>query len=169
MRRIFSFIYRTLVILPFMIAVLFSNHSAFAGETKGILSYPKGTVVFKYSYLVKGPDNFDNKKIVRRVVLTSSDIGAKIQACHAMDCVDGLVTEGMIVDLDAGPRLNYWMVLNQGLVQYSGAHENTALKSNVDQPKELAGKLNFDDSAAGGPKVDVNFDAMLVKEFTQAR
>jgi hypothetical protein len=60
------------------------------------------------------------------------------------------------------------MVLNQGLVQYSGTQQPTALKSTVDQPKQLAGKLNFDDSAAGGPKEDVDFDAALVKEFTSA-
>jgi hypothetical protein len=167
MTRNFSFILRSLIALTFTIAVLFLGYSSFAGVTKGTLSFPKGTMVFKYSYLVKGPDSFDNKKIIRRIVFTGNDIGAKIQACNAMNCVDGLVTEGMIIDLDVGPRLNYWMVLNQGLVQYSGTHEPTALKSTVDQPKQLSGKLNFDDGAAGGPKVDVDFDAVLVKEFTQ--
>jgi hypothetical protein len=38
-----------------------------------------------------------------------------------MGCIDGEVVEGMILDLNAGPRLHYWTVLQAGLVQYSSA------------------------------------------------
>jgi hypothetical protein len=149
--------------------LVLTAQASIAGETKGTISYPKGTVTVKYSYLVKGPDAFDSKKMIRRLIFSATDLTAKLAACKAMSCSDGEVTEGMTVDLDAGPRLNYWMVMNGGLVQYSGTKEPTALKTSADDAKHLAGKLSFDDAGAGGPKVDVDFDAALVKEFTQAR
>jgi hypothetical protein len=140
-----------------------------AGETKGTLTHPKGTVALKYSYLVKGPDAVDTNKIIRRVVFSGSDLGAKLQSCAAMNCVDGAVTEGMIVDLDVGPRLNYWMAINGARVQYSGTLEPSALKATATDPKRLAGKLVFDDAGSGGPKVEVDFDDSLLKEFSKAR
>ena len=36
-------------------------------------------------------------------------------------------------------------------------------------PKRLAGTLAIDDAAAGGPKVDIEFAATLLKELTAAR
>ncbi len=137
-----------------------------AVPTKGTLSHAKGNLTLTYAYLVSGPDMVTQKNI-RRIVFSPTDLSAKLQACATMSCVDGAVTEGMIVDLDAGPRLNYWMVLNKGLVQYSGTQEPSSLKSTANDPKHVAGKLAFDDSASTGPKVDVDFDAVLVKQFTK--
>ena len=77
--------------------------------------------------------------------------------------------EGMIVELGLGPRLNYWIVLNDQLVQYSGTVESTALKATADTPDHFAGMLKFDDSSAAGPKIDVEFDAPLLKAFAKAR
>ncbi|HEX5035902.1 MAG TPA: hypothetical protein VFX30_01945 [bacterium] len=150
-------------------AMLLVSSPVFAGATAGTLTHPKATVALKYSYFVKGPDGLDPKKTIRRLIFTSADIGAKIQACTTMSCVDGTLTEGVMVDLDQGSRLNYWMVLNGGLVQYSGTTDVANLKTTTDQPKALAGKLTFDDSGMGGPKVDATFDDALLKEFTQAR
>src|SRR6185295_19730452 len=106
---------------PLILAVfLLAAAPSFAGETKGTLPHPKATVALKYSYFVKGPNSLDPKKTIRRLIFTGADIGAKIQACATMSCIDGALTEGVMVDLDQGSRLNYWMVLNGGLVQYSG-------------------------------------------------
>jgi hypothetical protein len=149
--------------------LFFSAKSSIAGETKGTITHSKGTVTVKFSYLIKGPDAFDAKKIIKRVILSAKDIAAPIQACTTMSCVDSTVTEGMTVDFVGGPRLNYWMAVSNGLIQYSGTLEPVVLKISSDQPKEMAGKLNFDDASAGGPKVNVDFDAVLLKEFTQAR
>jgi hypothetical protein len=152
-----------------LIALLLSAATAFGGATAGTLTHPKATVALKYSYFVKGPDAFDAKKVIRRLIFTSADIGSKIQACATMSCIDGALTEGLMVDLDQGSRLNYWMVLNGGLVQYSGTTDVANLKATTDQPKALAGTLAFDGTGMGGPKVDVTFDDALLKEFTQAR
>jgi hypothetical protein len=56
------------------------------------------------------------------------------------------------------------MVLNDQKVQYSGTLKPEVLKTIVSDAKNIAGKLSFDDAAAGGPRVDVEFDAPLVKE-----
>ena len=140
-----------------------------AGETKGTITAAKGTVTIKYAYLVKGPDSLDPKKIIRKIILTDQDLGAKIAACTTMSCADSDLTSGLTVDLDGGPRLNFWMVMNGGMVQHSGTEETTALKLTADEAKRLAGKLSFDKTSSGGPKVGADFDATLVKEFTKAR
>jgi hypothetical protein len=158
------------IFLPLVaLALMFAAPAAKAGEAKGTMVHPKGTVVLKYAYLVKGPDAIDNKKIIRQILLSSSDIGPKLQACATMSCSSADLMEGMTLDLDGGGRVNYWMVLNGQLVQHSGSKEVTVLKISADDAKHLAGTLSFDDSAMGGPKVDVTFDANMVKEFTKAR
>jgi len=86
-----------------------------------------------------------------------------------MSCADGELMEGLVVDIDGGPRLNYWMAINDQRVQHSGTKPPAALKASADEPKRLAGELAFDDTQAMGPRVDVEFDAVLLKEFKAAR
>jgi hypothetical protein len=45
--------------------------------------------------------------------------------------------------------------------------ELATLKATADSADRLAGKLTFDDSKSGGPKIDVQFDAPLLKSFTK--
>ena len=92
-----------------------------------------------------------------------------LRACPTMSCVDGVIPEGMEIDLDAGPRLNYWLTLNNQMLQYSGTARPEVLKIAGQDPKRLAGTLAIDDTAASGPKVDVEFAATLLKEITAAR
>ena len=153
-------------------AILFTTLNA-AGDAKGSLVYKSKTrefnVPIKFAYLVKGPDAMDPKVIVRRLIVSATDLTATIQKCTTMSCADGKEADAMMVDIGAGPRLNYWLNLNGGLVQYSGTQDPKALTATTDTPARLAGKLVFDGSAAGGPKVDLEFDATLLKEFTRAR
>ena len=146
-----------------------SRVAAAEGEAKGNLSYKGTTVELKHAYFVKGPDAIDPKTIIRRLILSRDDLGARIGGCNTMNCVDGAITEGMEVDFDAGPRLNYWVALKDGRVQYSGTGVPSAAKVGGDDLKRLAGKLSIDDAAAGGPRVEVEFAATLLKEFTAAR
>ena len=55
---------------------------------------------------------------------------------------------------------------NDQLVQYSGTEPVASLAAKVDDAKRLAGTLRFDKTGAGGPKVDIEFDATLVKEVS---
>jgi hypothetical protein len=139
------------------------------GTAKGTMTYTgKGkpiSTTFTHAFLIKGPDVVDHKKLLRRVLLTTSDIGAKLTACESMSCVDDAFTEGLQVDWDAGPRLNYWLTLNDQLVQYSGTLEPQVFTAKENSPNRIAGKLTFDGTPASGPKVDVEFDAPIVKEI----
>ncbi|HBZ57493.1 MAG TPA: hypothetical protein DEO88_18990 [Syntrophobacteraceae bacterium] len=146
---------------------------ASAGEAKGTLSYKGGgqeeSVILKHAYLVEGPDAVDANTTVRRLVLSADDIGSKIRGCESMNCVDSQISEGLEVDFVGGPRLNYWLSIKNGRVQYSGTTKPASMETTTDQPDKLVGKLNLDDRAAGGPRVEVNFDAPLLKKFKRAR
>jgi hypothetical protein len=151
-------------------AISFASASACAGDAKGTVTYKDKSgpiaVTFKHAYLVSGPD-YVSSKTIRRVVLSVADVSAKLSACATMMCSDGDIGEGMTIDFDAGSRLNFWFVGNNQLVQYSGTADPATMKLTTDTPQRLAGKWDFDGSAAGGPKVQVEFDAPLVKEITK--
>ncbi|MFO1322531.1 MAG: hypothetical protein U1F15_00540 [Burkholderiales bacterium] len=138
---------------------------AAAGDAKGSLAYKTRTADLRFAYLVKGPDSV-TKQPIRRLILSASDLSAKIAACKTMSCTDSDLAEGLSINFDSGPRLNYWMVLNGQKIQYSGTLKPEVLKTTASDAKRMAGKLAFDDAGAGGPKVDVDFDAAMVKEVS---
>lgn len=140
-----------------------------AGEAKGTLSYKGTTVTLKHAYLVKGPDAVDTKTIIRCLIFSTADLEGKIKACKTMSCAVGEVTEGMTVELDGGPRLNYWVALKNGLLQFSGTEKIAALKTRTDGPGKLAGTLSLNATSTDRPKVEVDFDVVMLKEFAAAR
>jgi len=152
-------------------AVMFFPLAAHADPASGTINYQSkaGPLVVNVAnvYLVQGPDAASGKTI-RQLIFTSADIGAKLQACASMTCASGNVAEGMTVDFDAGPRLNYWVVGNGQKVQYSGSvRPDESLKLTTDTAQRLAGTLTIDDGAMGGAKASVKFDATLTKQFTK--
>jgi hypothetical protein len=136
-------------------------------KATGKVLYKGATLAIRYAYLVRGPDAVDPKKVIRRLVLSPTDIAERIQSCSKMSCSDGDLREGMTVDFDSGPRLNYWVVMNDQRVQYSGTAKPESLTSRADGASKLAGRLSIDDTTAGGALVDVDFEATLVKEFSK--
>jgi hypothetical protein len=150
-------------------AAAFFPAAATAEPTSGTINYQSkaGPIVINVAnvYMVKGPDAVSGKTI-RQLIFTSADVGAKLQACASMMCASGNVTEGMTVDFDVGPRLNYWVVGNGQKVQYSGtAKPDETLKLIADTAERLAGTLTIDDGAMGGANVNVKFDAIAIKRF----
>lgn len=139
------------------------------GGASGTISYRGRTVALAHAWLVRGPDAVDEEKTVRRLVLTANDVGARIAACATMSCVDALVTEGMEVDFDAGPRLNYWIAIEGQKVQYSGTADPSVFAPKAVSARRLAGRIGIDDTGAGGPKIEVAFDAPLALEPKRAR
>lgn len=137
-----------------------------ADTSKGSVVLNDKTIQLQFVYLVKGLDAMSTN--IRELVFSPTDIAAKIQACATLSCVSGQLDDGMTVDFDAGPRLNYWIVTNGQRVQYSGTAEVSAFQSTANEPGRLAGTLDIDDASAGGGKVDVSFDAGLFKEFKSA-
>jgi hypothetical protein len=138
---------------------------AAGNDANGTLAYKGRSVAFKYAWLVKGPYERDPAKTIRRLILSANDIGTAIQGCKSVSCADGKVTEGMTVDFDVSPRLDYWIALNGQKVQYSGAAMPDAFSARANDPGHLAGKLAIDDVAAGGPKVEAEFDVRVFKTF----
>ena len=141
------------------------------GVAAGSISYQSKvglvTVWPKYAYLVKGPDTVTGN-IVRRVVLSATALAPKLRTCATMMCGDGDMTEGLTIDLDAGARINYWFVANGQRVQYSGTAEPSSLKLTSDTDQRVAGAWRLDARPAGGPQVQIDFDAALLKVFTKA-
>jgi hypothetical protein len=115
---------------------------------------------------VKGPD-VASGKTVRRLVLSVDDISAALKKCEAMSCSDGGIGSGLTVDFDAGSRLNYWFVANDQMIQHSDTTPVSSAKLTTDTPTRIAGTLAIDDQPSGGPVVNVQFDASLVKTLTK--
>ena len=57
-------------------------------EAKGTIIYKSRTTTVKYAYLVKGPDAI-TKQPIRRLILSSADLGAKIAACRSTSTAAG--------------------------------------------------------------------------------
>ncbi|MEO8676162.1 MAG: hypothetical protein ABI569_11315 [Casimicrobiaceae bacterium] len=148
------------------VSLVTSAMSAGAADTqaKGTLVYKMQSIPIKYAYFVMGADEF-SKKTIRRVILSSTDIGAKVTACKSMSCTEREVREGMSVDLVPGGRIEYWIALNGQLVQYSGTEPVESLQITANEATRLAGKLKFDSTGAGGPRLDIEFDAPLTKDL----
>ena len=177
MRRLFivesnAFPLLLLFAIFIMAAVLFpmtENVLAAGGTAKGTIKYKDRTVDLKYAYMIKAPDTFEEDKTVTTVIITPNDISPKIAGCQNASCASG-ITEGMTVgkeDFGSTTRVVYWVVTKDGMMQYSGNQDVTALKLTTDTADRMAGKLAVDDSAADGPNIDVEFDAPLTKEFKE--
>lgn len=140
------------------------------GTAKGTINYKakKGDVAVTVTHanFVRVPSVADGKPM-RRLVLSAKDTTASLKACQNRMCADGEIGEGMTVDFDAGERLHYWFVANDQLIQYSGTAPIAAAKLTADSPTRLAGTIDIDDTAAGGARVKVEFDATFVKEISK--
>lgn len=136
--------------------------AAATNTAKGSLEYNGRPATVRYAYLVSGPDRTTGKPI-RRLLVSASDLGPRIQSCKTMACVNAALGEGISVDLGDAPRFGYWVTLNNQRIQHSGVEDRAALKARIDTSKQLAGTLRFDRVKAGGPKVDVEFDAALAR------
>jgi len=142
---------------------------AMADSANGTLSYQSKSGPLQVSvtnvYLVQGPDSFSGKPI-RKLIFSATDISGKIKTCATMSCPDGELGAGMTIELSPDSRLNYWFVGNDQRVQYSGGARREALILTTDSPQRVSGKLAIDDSASGGIKANVTFDATLAKQYS---
>lgn len=157
------------LMLGLLIAAGIATAAHAADTATGNLNYKGRSVDFKYAWLVTGPTDFEPGKTTRRLVLSPTDIGSKLQACKTFSCTDGEVMEGMTADFTGGPRINYWVVMNGQKIQYSGTAMPDSLAARANDPGHLAGRLAIDDTASSGPKIGAEFDVMVLKDFKTAR
>ena len=153
------------------VAALSLAGAAAADPAKGTLTGTgkiPASVNVKHAYLVKGPNAFGDKA-VRLLILSEVDQGAHIKSCATMSCTTDKLESGMTVEFDAGPRLLYWFVANGQRVQASGTAEPGTMTLTADTPQRLTGNWTYDASGQGGPKIAIEFDAAMLKEFTKAR
>jgi len=152
-------------VLCIMLLVSASAAGSRAENAKGTLTYVSKTgpivVTVTHAYLFRGPDVVSGD-IIRRLILSTEDLTADLKACQTMMCSSGGINQGLTVDFDLGPRLGYWFVANNQRVQYSGTALPASATLTTDAPDRLAGTLNIDGREAGGPLVQVEFDARLV-------
>ena len=152
-------------------AVLGVSGTAAAGPAKGTLTATGKTpasVNVKHAYLVKGPNAFGDKA-VRLLILSDVDQTAHIKSCATMSCTTNQLESGMTVEFDAGSRLLYWFVANGQRVQASGTAEPGTKALTANTPQKLTGIWTHDASGQGGPKIAVEIDTAVLKEFTKAR
>lgn len=153
------------------LAAFASSGVALAEPAKGTLvatGKTPATVNVKFAYLVKGPDSMSGKQI-RQLILSEADQGAHIKGCATLSCATEKLGAGMTVDFDAGPRLLYWFVANGQKVQASGTADPSTITLSNNTAQRVSGKWTHDASGQGGPRIAVEFDAMMVKEFAKAR
>lgn len=164
-----SLFFLTLFLVAAVLTPLTNDARAAGGTAKGTVKINGETMDLKYAYLIKAPDSFDESKTVSTVIITPNDVSQKISECESASCASG-ITEGMTVgkeDFGSTTRVVYWVVTKDGMMQYSGNKDVSALVLTTDTGDKMAGKLTADDSAADGPKIDVEFDAPLTKEFKE--
>ena len=148
------------------VAALGVAAGAAEGTVTGSVMYEGKTVTFKHVYMITGPDAFDPKFTDRTLLFTADDIGAKLMACESVFCAEGLVINGMTLEWGPNPRLNYWVGVNNQLIQIGGtAIPGEVFKAKADTPDHLAGLLLIDDTKVQGPAATAEFDVTLTKAF----
>lgn len=146
-----------------------ASADAAGGTAKGKIRYKDKTVELKYAYIITGPDMFDPDQTETTIILSPTDLSDRIAKCESQSCAGGL-TEGMTLsteDFGGATRVVYWVVTNNGMTQYSGNTDASALTLTTDTPEKKAGNMSVDALAAEGPKIDVEFDAPLTKTFKE--
>ena len=138
-------------------------------KASGTVKFKTWSATLKYAWMVRSPDEMDASKSILRIYLSSAGIGAKIKACKTLKCADIALDDGAMVDFSDAPHLGYAVRLNGQRVQYSGGTYGDAFKLTTNKPDHLAGKLQIDDTAVGGAKVDAEFDLTLTNTFKTVR
>lgn len=120
-------------------------------------------IVLTHAYYVTGPDRFDAKKILPRLIFTGEDVRAKIDACDDADCATYAASDGLRLELDPEGATTYWAHVKP--MQYSGMLDASSLKLSTQTPDRVTGTLNYKNS---GVDITATFDATLVKAFPAA-
>ena len=96
---------------------------ATAAGAKGSLDYRSPNVEVKvdpvHAYLFTVPDEYAAGEIARRVLLSTTDVRAAIDACETAECAIDAISDGVVVELNETPMVRWWAKLRGGLIQLS--------------------------------------------------
>jgi hypothetical protein len=158
---------RLAIVDPLAITLALATASVLAAgsdSAKGTLTVETeskpASVELAHAYLITGPDTFAPKKTTRRIVFTTTDERATIEACSDVSCATLSSSDGMTVELGDEPAASWWAHVRPA--QYSGMSEPGELKLSADTAERVAGMFKIGTS---GVKTSVVFDAPLVKTF----
>lgn len=134
-----------------------------SGQAIGTVTYKDKTVTLEHAYLIVG-DNHGTR--VRKVILSAVDIEDEIAGASSLRGASGEMREGISFELsETMPFVGYWMAIADQSMQVSSPLDMRLFATTVDTPQRVAGKVSFDETGSGGPKVEVSFDATLTKSF----
>ncbi len=152
--------------------LLAASPASWADSANGTAAYAAKSgavsVAIKHVYLITGPDAVSGKT-GRQLVFAATEMTDAIKKCDTFSCVSGKLESGVTADLDIMPPVAFWFVTNGQRVQVSGVARRETLKLSADTPQKMAGKWSYDGSASGMPKIDVDFDVTLSREFSKTR
>jgi hypothetical protein len=134
-----------------------------SGQAIGTVKYKDKTVTLQHAYLIVG-DNHGTR--VRKVILSAVDIEDQIAGASSLMGASGKMREGISFELDETmPFVGYWMAIVDQSMQVSAPLDAKLFVTTTNTPQRVAGKVSFDQTGSGGPKVEVSFDAALTKSF----
>ena len=119
------------------------------------------SISINYVYYITGPDSFAPKQRTRRLIFTTDDARAAIDACATASCAMSSIGDGMTVELEADTSMARWWV-HVPSFQQSGMGNASMLSLSTDQPERVAGTLTINSL---GVETKIDFDAGLVKAF----
>ena len=110
-------------------------------------------MTLQHAYLIAG-DNYGSK--VRKVILSAVDIKGTDRRLERADERQLEAAHGISFELDPSmPFVGYWMAIDDQKTQVSAPLDKKLFTTSADTPQRIAGKVTFDQTGSGGPKVDV--------------
>ena len=121
------------------------------------------SIAINHVYYITGPDSFAPTLTTRRLIFSTEDTRAAIDACATESCAMSSIGDGMTVELESDTPMARWWV-HVPRAQQSGMGNASMLSFSNDSPERLAGTLTINSL---GVDTKITFDAGLVKVFDQ--
>lgn len=134
-----------------------------SGSLKMVAQGKPVSIAIHHVYFITGPDSFAPKQTTRRLIFSTQDTSAAIDACATASCAMSAIGDGMTLELEADtPMARWWVHLPRA--QQSGMGNASMLSLATDTPQRVAGTLTIN---ALGVETRIAFDAGLVRAFDQ--
>ncbi|MEO8011092.1 MAG: hypothetical protein ABI650_05565 [Dokdonella sp.] len=131
------------------------------GTLKMISEGKPVSIEIHHVYYITGPDSFAPTLTTRRLIFTTEDARAAIDACESARCAMYAIGNGMTVELEAdSPMAKWWVQVRP--TQQSGMGNASIVSLSSNTPERVAGTLTINSL---GVDTKITFDAGLVNAF----